>query len=155
MVQLLTPWGDPNRGMGPREALFVKLLWPLVEGMLIPCTSAALCYKKVWVSPDLGCFPQLYHVVLTASILFVIFVISRVVNSVRPSQVVDDSECLSSLTTLYRRHHSLMQTLIVILQYIIIIIIIFIYSENTINKAQQRTNEQNSKVENYTYCFLE
>ena len=30
MVQISTPWGDPgvtpNRGMGPREALFVKLL---------------------------------------------------------------------------------------------------------------------------------
>jgi len=30
MVQILTPWVTPNRGMGPREALFVKLLWPLV-----------------------------------------------------------------------------------------------------------------------------
>ena len=131
---------------------YFDLLW---KACLYPVQVLHCVIKKVWVSPDLGCFPQLYHVVLTASILFVIFVISRVVNSLRPSQVVDDSECLSSLTTLYRRHHSLMQTLIVILQYIIIIIIIFIYSENTINKAQQRTNEQNSKVENYTYCFLE
>ena len=31
MVQLSTPWVTPNRGMGPREALFVKLLWPLVK----------------------------------------------------------------------------------------------------------------------------
>jgi len=30
MVQISTRGGTPNRGMGPREALFVKLLWPLV-----------------------------------------------------------------------------------------------------------------------------
>jgi len=31
MVQLSNPGVTPNRGMGPREALFVKLLWPLVS----------------------------------------------------------------------------------------------------------------------------
>jgi len=30
MVQISTPGVTPNRGMAPREALFVKLLWPLV-----------------------------------------------------------------------------------------------------------------------------
>jgi len=30
MVQLSTPGVTPYRGMGPREALFVKLLRPLV-----------------------------------------------------------------------------------------------------------------------------
>jgi len=30
MVQLSTPGVTANQGMGPREALFVKLLWPLV-----------------------------------------------------------------------------------------------------------------------------
>jgi len=32
MVQISTPWGDPLTGeWAPREALFVKLLWPLVS----------------------------------------------------------------------------------------------------------------------------
>jgi len=33
------PGVTPNRGMGPREALFVKLLWPLVH----KCESPELC----------------------------------------------------------------------------------------------------------------
>jgi len=35
MVQLSTPWVTPNRGMGPREALFVKLKYFLLK-VIIP-----------------------------------------------------------------------------------------------------------------------
>ena len=42
MVQLSTPWGDPNRGMGPREALFVKLAYfdLLLLEFLLPVFSS-------------------------------------------------------------------------------------------------------------------
>jgi len=36
MVQPSTPGVTPNRGMAPREALFVKLLWPLVCSCIRP-----------------------------------------------------------------------------------------------------------------------
>ena len=40
MVQILTPWGDPNRGMGPREAFlsnyFDLLLYCCVFVFVLP-----------------------------------------------------------------------------------------------------------------------
>ena len=43
MVQLSTPGVTPNRGMGPRKALFVKLLWPLVCSAI--CWLVGWCYS--------------------------------------------------------------------------------------------------------------
>jgi len=47
MVQLSTPGVTPNRGMPPpREALFVKLLWPLVVVVFLLCCVFSFCVLR-------------------------------------------------------------------------------------------------------------
>jgi len=43
MVQLSTPWVTPIREWAPREALFVKLLWPLVNLCCFGYTRTYTC----------------------------------------------------------------------------------------------------------------
>jgi len=64
MVQILTPWGRnwTNRRMDPREALFVKLLWPLVLSHMSICQ---LSFAKTTRSEGLlpCCIATKFHVV--------------------------------------------------------------------------------------------
>jgi len=39
----------PNRGMGPREALFLKLLWPVV---IITCHTRQLWWHRCFLFPS-------------------------------------------------------------------------------------------------------
>ena len=59
MVQLSTSWGDPLTGeWAPREALFVKLLWPLVTLPLPPSATVVSAEPFLYLTGTLRCLQK-------------------------------------------------------------------------------------------------